>query len=104
LIEKQQVITLFIDTIFINGINFFIIISRNIISRTVEPINNQGKKEYVRIMKNVLQIYKNPGFKVTIIHADNEFKSIENEFNTIYNLTFDFTTAYEHVKQKGTAG
>jgi hypothetical protein len=85
LIEKQQDITLCIDTMFINGIAFFTSISRNIMFRTAEPINNQGKEEYVRVMKNVLQIYKNTGFKVTRIHADNEFKLIAKEFNTSYD-------------------
>jgi hypothetical protein len=70
MVEKQQDIILCIDTMFINGIAFFTSISRNIMFRTAEPINNQGKEEYVRVMKNVLQIYKNAGFKVTRIQVN----------------------------------
>jgi hypothetical protein len=84
---------------FINGIGFFTSISCNIIFRTAERINNQGKDEYVRVMKNVLQIYKNGGFKVTRVHADNEFKSIAKEFSASYNLTFNFTSASEHIPE-----
>jgi hypothetical protein len=97
LIEKNQYITLYIETMFINGIVFFTKISRNIMFRTAKSISNQGKEEYVREMKNVLQIYKNAGFKVTRIHADDEFKLITNAFNTSYDLTFNFTSANEHV-------
>jgi hypothetical protein len=99
LIEKQQDIILCIRTMFINWIAFFTTISCNIMLRNAEPINNQGKEEYVRVMKNLLQIYKNAGFKVTRIHADNEFKSIAKEFNTSYNLTFKFTSANKHVPE-----
>jgi hypothetical protein len=74
-------------------------ILRNIIFWTAETINNQGKEEYVRVMKNVMQIYKNAEFKVKRIHDDNEFKSMTNEFNKNYNSTFNFTSANEHVPE-----
>jgi hypothetical protein len=100
LIEKQQDITLRINTLFINEIAFFTIISRNIMFRTAEPIKNQGKEEeYVRVMKHVLQIYKNAGFKVTRTHDDNQFKLIEKDFNTSYDLIFNFTSANKHVPE-----
>jgi predicted transcriptional regulator len=40
-IEEQRDIALCIETMFINGIAFFIITSRNILIRTAEPITNQ---------------------------------------------------------------
>jgi hypothetical protein len=82
---------------FINGIAFFTTISRNIIFWTAEPIINQGKEKFVRVMKNVLQVDKSSGFKVTRVHADNKLKFITNEFKTNCDLIFNFTSTNEHV-------
>jgi hypothetical protein len=51
LIDKQQNVTLCIDTMFVNGVAFLTTILRNIMYRTAEAIKNQGKDEYVESIK-----------------------------------------------------
>jgi hypothetical protein len=99
LIDKRQNVTLCIDTMCVNGVAFFTTISRNIMYRTAEAIKNQGKDEYVRVLKNVLQIYKNAGFNITRIHACNEFQSIVDQFDANFNIVFKFASAKEHVPE-----
>jgi hypothetical protein len=53
----------------------------------------------VRVLKNVLRIYKNLEFNVARIHADNEFQSIVDQFDADFNIVFNFKTAKEHIPE-----
>jgi hypothetical protein len=99
LVRRQQNVTLCIDTMFINGIAFFTTISRNIMYRTAEAIRNQGKDEYIRVLKNVIKVYQTAGFKITRIHADNEFRPIIEGFEKDFSIIFNFSSAKEHVPE-----
>ena len=47
----------------------------------------------------MIRIYKNTGFNITRIHADNEFQSIVDEFDANFKMVFNFTSAKEHVPE-----
>ena len=85
---------------YVNGIALLTTVSRNLQYRTADPIiGKKGKEEYTRALNNILTIYKKAGFMITRIHADSEFKSLENEFKHEMELKFNFTGSKEHVPE-----
>jgi hypothetical protein len=100
LINKQKIVTLCIDMMYVDGIAFLTTVSRNMQYRTAEPIGGRkGKETYTRALKNILIINKKAGFMVSRIHADNAFKSLEHEFKHKMELKFNFSCAKEHVHE-----
>lgn len=84
------------DLMYINGITFFITISRNIKFGTIEMVRSKSTKV---IMKSIIQInnaYSGRGFNITHLLMDGEFESIRGELATL-KITLNTVGRGEHV-------
>ena len=100
LIASQYEVTLCIDAFFVNGIPFLSTISKHLMYRSAQAIGDKRSVEnYKRTLANVLKLYKNSGFKVTQIRADNEFKKTLNDMKDEYQFTPNMANPNEHVPE-----
>jgi hypothetical protein len=99
LLEAQCDITLFMDTMKINGISFLTTISQNIMYRTTEWIPNQTSKAYRSALNNVFCLYNLAGFIFRYVHCDNEYQTLINELQEAYNVRMNYTNVQEHVPE-----
>ena len=79
LYQDLKHVTLCIDFHYVNEVTVFHTISRKINYRTVSFPLSRSKATILNELKKVYQRYNARGFKITDIHADNEFHKIQNE-------------------------
>ena len=77
--EDLKNVTLCIDFHYVNEVTVFHSISRRIDYRTVSFPLSRSKATIINELKDIYKIYNARGFKITDIHADNEFHKIQNE-------------------------
>jgi Reverse transcriptase (RNA-dependent DNA polymerase) len=99
LIDNHQNVTLCMDGIKINGVPFLTTISRNIMYRTAEWVPNQTPEAYRSVLDNVFQTYNKAGFRISIIHCDNEFRPLMTQLQNIYNVQMNYANPQEHVPE-----
>ena len=86
-------VVLVADVMFVNGLPFFVTMSRNIRLYTVEHIPSRSVKQLSRSLTKILKTYGARGFVVTLALMDREFAPREEEFLGLVNCT----AAREHV-------
>ena len=76
LYEVQKEVELCMDFMYVNRIPFLVTISKRLMYRTCERVFKKGTKSesFNATLDNVLRIYNKAGFRITVIHADNEFE------------------------------
>jgi len=79
LYEDLKNVTLCVDFHYVNEITVFHTISRKIKYRTVSFPLSRSKANILNELKAIYKVYNARGFKITDIHADNEFQKIQNE-------------------------
>ncbi len=79
LYEDLKNVTLCIDFHYVNEVTVFHTISRKINYRSVSFPLSRSKATILNELKSIYKLYNSRGFKITDIHADNEFKKIEND-------------------------
>ena len=89
-------VTLAIDIMFVNGIPFFVTISRGIRFGTVESLNNRQIGTIKQCLVKVIATYQRRGFTVDTILADDEFSPLRNE---IPGVDVNCCGADEHVPE-----
>ena len=99
LIQAQQDVILCMDTMQINGLYFLTTVSRNIMYRTTEWVPNKTAKAYRSALDNVFRVYNMAGFKIKSIHCDNEYRSLMQELESIYEVKMNYASAQEHVPE-----
>jgi hypothetical protein len=96
LIQSQQNVKLCI--MYVNGMQFLTTISKNIHYRTAQYIASKSPLEYAKTLKEVLNVYKKGGFKVTHIFCDNEFKPLMHLLaDQEPDIKFSYSSPNEHV-------
>ena len=85
IIHYQNHVTLFADIIFVSGVIFLITTSWCIKFRTVQIINNKDRTTMVKTIKRSIQIYRNRGFKFTMVLMDGEFWYINDGNDEAFN-------------------
>jgi hypothetical protein len=98
-VDNQQQVTLCVDAMKINGIPFLATISRNIMYRTVQPLENQTSAAHRSALGIVFDLYKKAGFTVTTIHCDNEFQPLMQELATSTGIRINYSNPQEHVPE-----
>ena len=97
LMFRQHLVDLCMDTFFVNGIPFLASISKRIMYRTCEPIEDRTSKHYRSAIEKIFRIYEDGGFTVANLHADQEFKPT---FDMIRNdgkmISYNLSNAQEH--------
>lgn len=99
LYENHQEVVLCMDTMKINGIPFLTTVSRHIMYRTAEWVQNQTSQAYRSVLDNVFRLYNIAGFRITTIHCDNEYKSLMGELEDVYGVAVNYASAQEHVPE-----
>ena len=78
--EDLKNVTLCIDFHYANEVTVFhSSILRRIDYHTVSPPLSRSKASIINKLKGIYKIYNARGFKITNIHADNEFQKVQNE-------------------------
>jgi Reverse transcriptase (RNA-dependent DNA polymerase) len=99
LIDNHHNVTLCMDGIKINGVPFLTTISRNIMYRTAEWVPNQTPEAYRSVLDNIFQTYNKAGFRIAIIHCDNEFRPLMSQLQNTYNVQMNYANPQEHVPE-----
>ena len=84
------------DIMHVNGIPFFLTVSRHIKFGTIEPLINRKQEVLVNTMKAVVQIYRRAGFQVTQSLMDGEFESLRGKLADC-GIVLNTTARDEHV-------
>ena len=79
--------TLCLDFFSVQGIPVFHAISRRLMYRSVSFPTSRSKKQILKHLQMVLQKYTSKGFRITSIHADNEFEKIRTDIGAITLVT-----------------
>ena len=99
LITTQYAITLCIDGMKVNDIGFLTTISKNIMYRTARYISRLLTSIYRKCLQQVLRIYTLGGFRVTMIHCDNEFCPLIDPLALEFGIQVNYASPQEHVPE-----
>ena len=100
---KGMRLELAIDVVYINDQSFLHAVDRTIKLRGIAHLGTRKKKEsYTKEMifaglDVILRHYNKNDTWVSLIHADNEFKSIMNELEDVWDIEINFSMPREHV-------
>jgi hypothetical protein len=92
--KLHHFVTLTADIMYVNGVAFLTTLSRKISLRTVEHIQSQSTALLSRALTKVMKLYARGGFVVNLIMMDQEFATLESEFDIVEINT---TAARKHV-------
>ncbi len=82
----------------VNGISFLMTISKYLKFGLAGKLNNMENTTIMKHFKSVFRVYSSPGFVVTIILANNQFKSIRGKLADIDAL-INVVSHTEHVPE-----
>ena len=99
LIRKHEEVEISIDMMFVNKIPFLTTISKSLMYRTAQPLENKTPTAYRSALDTVFRVYNHAGFSITTIKADQEFKPILDEIKDVLNITMNYANAQEHVPE-----
>ena len=99
LTKSQQDVTLCIDGMKVNGLWFLTTISRNLYYRTAQLVPHQTADVYREALRSVIDVYNQAGMKVARIHADNEFRAVLKDLQTVYDLEINYANPGDHVPE-----
>lgn len=77
--EEMKNVTLCVDFFYVNGIQILHTISRRLNYRTSTFPATTSKHSFIDKIKKVKQRYHSRGFRITDMHADNEFEKIRHD-------------------------
>jgi hypothetical protein len=94
--QAHKNVKLSADVLFVNKIPILVTISENIGFTTVEILPSRKIKVLAKAFDNVIELYGNKGFNVTIINTDPEFETVK-EHMQYKKPQINPTSAKEHV-------
>jgi Reverse transcriptase (RNA-dependent DNA polymerase) len=96
--DHYKDVTLCADLMYVNGIPFFITITRHIRFGTIEAIPNRKQATLLKAIHHVAAIYQRAGFRLRFMLMDNEFKCLDPAL-TAMGVTFNDVACGEHVPE-----
>ena len=87
-------VTLVADVLFVNGIPFFITISRKICFVDVEHMQSRTANQPSRYLNKALSLYARASYNVEVLFMDMGFDPVSTNMS---NVTVNMTAAHEHV-------
>jgi hypothetical protein len=84
---------------FVNKLAFFTTVSRNIQYRTAVWIEKDDLSHHRSALEDILQVYKQAGFKVTTICCDNAFCGLASYLRDVWQIKRNVANAEEHVPE-----
>ena len=99
LVSVQEDVTLSIDGLNVNSLDFLTTISHDIYYRTAQYVQQRTAPIYEKCMEEVDAVYVDGGFQIKEIHCDNEFRTSMTSFARKHSrqITMNYTSAKEHV-------
>jgi hypothetical protein len=91
-------VTIALDIMYVNNIPFLVLISRHLRFGTTDGLKNLRNTTIINAIKQILNIYKERDFKVSLILADRQFKSIKTNIAGM-GISTNITGQYEHVPE-----
>jgi hypothetical protein len=98
IMEHYRDLTLGGDIMFVNGIPFFMTISRNIKFGTAEMLKTQHNKTILAAIKQVKSVYMKRGFKIKHMLMDGQFESLRADIADL-QITLNTVANDEHVPE-----
>jgi hypothetical protein len=93
-------VTLCFDIFFVDSFAFVGMVSRNILFITVEHISSRAILKHVfPCLKRVNNLYNNPDFKITTMHANEEFPSLRHPLLELDKINLNIAATYKHVPE-----
>ena len=92
--KLHHFVTLTVDIMYVNGVAFLTTLSRKISLQTAEHIQSRSAASLSRALIKVMKLYARGGFVVNLIMMDQEFATLESEFDIVEINT---TAARKHV-------
>ena len=89
-----------IDVFFLENEAFLHCVDRTIKGKTAVPLRTTKKAkgaDLLEALKKVVRFYNKADVTIKMIHADNEFRAIEEEMEDDFDVEFNFAAPYEHV-------
>ena len=77
--QQYSDVTLSVDVMKVTGIPFLMTISKDIKFGTAGRLDNMNNSQIIKHFKAVISAHVTRGFRVTIILADNQFKSMRGD-------------------------
>ena len=87
IVVRNQDLVLCVDYLHMNSCLFLTSIDKTIKFRTCVPIYDTTTKEYKRALQQIIKKYNVAGFRVSKLHADNEFKPLTEPLEGELDLT-----------------
>ena len=73
---KNHKLQLCIDIVYINGMTFLVSIDKEIKFRSMVHLMKRIKSLLYEGLDKIVRVYNSAGFRIKVIHADNEFRSL----------------------------
>jgi hypothetical protein len=99
LISTQREVTLCMDGMKVNGLAFLTTVSRHLQYRTAQYVKQQTATVYRDLISQIFCIYNAGGFRITMIHCDNEFRPLIDPLAHEFNVAMNFANPQEHVPE-----
>jgi hypothetical protein len=99
IMDRYRTTTLCIDNMFVNQVEFFMSISRDLHFITAEAFTNRQKANLALCLTNVYRAYLQRGFKIAVIHGDSEFECLREIITSDLKATLNIAGKGEHVPE-----
>eukprot|EP00984_Skeletonema_dohrnii_P033562 scaffold30483_cov78-Skeletonema_dohrnii-CCMP3373.AAC.1 len=93
--ELNKFVTLVADVMFVNGLPFFVTLSRNIRFVTVQFVPRRTAGDLGNVLKQVIMLYKRAGFICQTAIMDGEFEKLQAKLSD--SIVINTTSKNEHV-------
>jgi hypothetical protein len=77
--ERYQEVTLCADVMYVNGIAFFVSVSRKIKFGTIEELESQSQARLLKAFQDIARIYHHSGFRIRHALMDGQFGCLEGD-------------------------
>ena len=96
--DKYKDVTISADIMYVQGIMFFVSVSKHIKFTTEEIIDNRSAKTLFKCLQNIQKVYKMRDFNIKCAMMDPEFQTLDTELRGI-GILLNTTSAKEHVPE-----
>ena len=97
-LKLNKRVLLVVDIFFVNRVVFFLTYSRKITYTAVSHLTSRKLEQVLTAFKSIYNFYRQRGYPITEVHADNEFAPLRDAVNaTTGGPVFNLASANEHV-------
>ncbi len=96
ILEQQQLVTLAVDVMFVNGVPFLVSMARGLNLVTTKFTPSCTAKQLAAGITHMMDLYAHGGFQMGTVLMDNEFEKLRN---LVPILVINTTAAKEHVPE-----